>query len=174
MNKRQRNRHSIAKGPAGLLFSKLYIRNCGDRATCSVSSSMTTSHGRVITSSTCCYTEGCSPPRPVLPPVNFKKNGVVCKTCHAMQSQPCDSDTYTDCLGNETKCLSQVSTVAGLTSTAMRGCATPSLCAIPHEEGSLEHLRFISDTTCTDGGAGLHYCLYLLGVTFIGLFKVMY
>ncbi|KAM3922128.1 phospholipase A2 inhibitor and Ly6/PLAUR domain-containing protein-like [Leptodactylus fuscus] len=128
----------------------------------------------MISSTSCCYTDRCTPPAPVLPTISHDKNGVVCMSCQAMEASPCDSDTYMDCIGNETKCISQVIRSSGTPPEgAIRGCATPSLCNIPYKEGSFGSLTYSMDTTCLDGGASLHYHLYLLPVTFLCLFKVM-
>ncbi|XP_069804501.1 urokinase plasminogen activator surface receptor-like [Dendropsophus ebraccatus] len=157
---------------AGVPISKLFIRGCGDPDQCTISGSMSVPNVRTIASATCCSTDLCTPPPPELPPVTSDQNGVVCKSCQAMEDSPCDSDNYMNCVGNETMCISQV-TITGSSSIAVRGCATPGLCQIPHEEGTFGHMTFISDTTCTDGGAGLHYGLYLLGVTLLCVFKVV-
>ncbi|KAM3922127.1 phospholipase A2 inhibitor and Ly6/PLAUR domain-containing protein-like [Leptodactylus fuscus] len=158
---------------AGVPISKLFIRGCGNRSQCSESGSASIPHANVLTASSCCFTNGCTPPRPTLPSTTSEKNGVMCKACQTIEESPCDSDTYIDCTGLETKCISQVTKTVGLPSSAMRGCATPSLCKIPHEEGTFGPLKFSSHTVCTDGGASLHYCLSLLAVTFLCLFKVM-
>ncbi|KAG8542232.1 hypothetical protein GDO81_027190 [Engystomops pustulosus] len=157
----------------GIPVVKLFMRGCGNQAQCFVSSSLSIPHARIISSSSCCYTDSCTPPRPVLPPITSKKNGLICKGCQSMEARPCDSDLYMECIGNETKCISQVAMSSGTPPTAIRGCATPSVCAVRHEEGTFGHLKFKSDITCTDGGAGLHYSLHLLGATFIFMFKVI-
>ncbi|XP_044134439.1 phospholipase A2 inhibitor and Ly6/PLAUR domain-containing protein-like [Bufo gargarizans] len=156
----------------GLQQPGTYGRTCGQRELCSASISASAPYGRIMMSFSCCDTDRCTPPRPELPSISSEKNGVVCKTCQSKENVPCDSKTYMDCVGEETKCFSQV-TRSGSQGVAERGCATPSLCAIPHNEGSFGNLDFKVDTTCTDGGAGLHYRLHLLPITFICLFKVM-
>ncbi|KAM3922123.1 phospholipase A2 inhibitor and Ly6/PLAUR domain-containing protein-like [Leptodactylus fuscus] len=163
---------SILTIVAGVPFSKMFMRGCGEPAQCSLSNSFSTPHGRVITSTTCCNKNDCTPPRPTLPSVTSNKNGVVCKSCQTLEATPCVSNIYMDCVGNETKCISQVTKFSGLPSSAIRGCATPNLCRFPHEKGTFGHLEYSTDITCTDGGASLHYCLSLLAVTFLVLFKV--
>ncbi|XP_066462626.1 uncharacterized protein [Eleutherodactylus coqui] len=156
----------------GIQISKLFVRGCGTRSQCSISGSLSIPLSRMVASTTCCYTDRCMPSRPILPPAPTNLNGVVCKTCQGLQDYPCESDEYINCVGNETKCISQFGTTSGA-KTALRGCSSPDLCKNPHEEGSFGGLKFSMKITCTDGTATLHYSLYLLSATTIWLFKVM-
>ncbi|KAM3923128.1 uncharacterized protein RB166_012235 [Leptodactylus fuscus] len=158
---------------AGVPMSKLIKTSCGYRSQCSNNGSYSILQTSVLAGSSCCFTNGCTPPLPTLPSTTSEKNGVTCKTCQTLSESPCDSDTYMDCTGSETKCISQVTKTTGWQTTATRGCATRNLCTITHEEGTFGALKYSRNTNCTDGGASLHYCLPLLAVTFLCLFKVM-
>ncbi|KAM9299492.1 uncharacterized protein PAF06_016570, partial [Gastrophryne carolinensis] len=109
------------------------IRQCGPSSLCSKTGSMSLPSGRFKSSVTCCDTDDCTPPDPILPEYSGdeeKKNGIRCPSCYVTNSKSCDLITVMDCIGNETMCMTQITDTEGpVPSTTMsRGCSTQGLC----------------------------------------------
>ncbi|XP_075047637.1 phospholipase A2 inhibitor and Ly6/PLAUR domain-containing protein-like [Mixophyes fleayi] len=158
----------------GLGEHKMTVRDCGKPNACSVKGSMSVLSGKVKTGISCCSSDSCTPPMPVLPLNDYNKNGVTCKSCMEAVDKQCQSDTFMECQGNETKCISQVSTLKGPSmtmSTALRGCATKEACGFPLMENTIGDVTVKTYTSCTGGSPGLQYNLLLLLVSVILLLK---
>ncbi|XP_053307519.1 uncharacterized protein LOC128469745 [Spea bombifrons] len=70
-----------------------------------------------------------------LPDDSTQPNGVVCKTCTANDAEWCDTEETMKCVGNETKCILQITSMTGTLTqqSVLRGCATQSICNIGNE-----------------------------------------
>ncbi|XP_063798353.1 phospholipase A2 inhibitor and Ly6/PLAUR domain-containing protein-like [Pseudophryne corroboree] len=150
----------------GMGDSHTYMRDCGNRKSCSACMSFSNLAGKSKSASSCCHTDRCTPAQPVIPADNYNKNGVRCKTCMDLTDKPCQTDTYVDCLGEEKKCISQVSTIkagpGSAMSMAIRACATEELCDLAPAEQTYGQFSVKMQSTCTGGGSGLHYNFFLL------------
>ncbi|KAM9299504.1 uncharacterized protein PAF06_016583 [Gastrophryne carolinensis] len=161
----------------GVAISKLFMRDCGNQASCNQSGSVSTTHGaKIKIATTCCSTDRCTPGKPSLPPDSFGNNGIVCKSCVSSTDAPCETDEYIQCTGKEVKCISQVSKTTGpITSkSSMRGCATEELCKVPYMESSFGSLMMTTETKCSDGCAGLRSSPCLIFLTTILILKFIY
>ncbi|XP_063798352.1 phospholipase A2 inhibitor gamma subunit B-like [Pseudophryne corroboree] len=150
----------------GVGESKTFLRDCGNRSSCPSAMSLSNTIVKSRTGITCCFSDSCTPSQPTTPPEYYNKNGVRCKTCYDLSDKPCQTDEFMDCLGEEKKCISQVSSVkvgsSGQVSEGMRGCATQDMCNIRLIDKTFGEVTMNSHITCTDGTAGLHYNWLLL------------
>ncbi|KAM5132630.1 phospholipase A2 inhibitor NAI-like [Mantella aurantiaca] len=149
-----------------------YSRSCGPRTSCAQKESSTFSDGSVQISSTCCFTNNCIPPTPVLPQTKTEKNGVSCMECRGAEDKPCTSSTYMACTGNEKQCVSVIVTTPSFSAVSLSGCGTPGLCNISQlyiKTGETkEQMKF----SCPSGGSTLHGLLLLVFVPML-LVKVI-
>ncbi|KAG8543043.1 hypothetical protein GDO81_025536 [Engystomops pustulosus] len=157
----------------GMEISKMYIRQCGKRAMCSKSGSISLPNGRIKAGTTCCRTNDCAPSHPVLPGESTKKNGLSCKTCFSTNLKTCDSDLLTDCIGNETMCIYQVTTRTGDVSstTAVQGCATKDMCQPARQLWNLGKMIVNVENTCSRSGIHVQPALILLILSFCFFWK---
>ncbi|XP_072011133.1 phospholipase A2 inhibitor gamma subunit B-like [Engystomops pustulosus] len=110
----------------------IFSRSCAPRHHCDTPGSISASNGRLRRSTTCCYTDHCTPPPPTLPDADFQPNGLSCQTCLSLYSRWCSSKLTIDCTGEEDACLLQTSDYYAPVrrSVAVRGCATKSICSL--------------------------------------------
>ncbi|KAG9469309.1 hypothetical protein GDO78_020867, partial [Eleutherodactylus coqui] len=91
-----------------------------------------------------------------VPTKSHNPNGVICRSCISAQSTSCYSSDTIRCTGDENMCLLQGTEITGLLSTAMRGCATKSMCDLGSQSintgGSTMKFTF----ACTSGGLSAH------------------
>ncbi|CAN2388066.1 u-PAR/Ly-6 domain [Pristimantis euphronides] len=153
----------IVTSMGGMEISKMYIRQCGQSSLCLKTGSISLPNGRIKTGTTCCKTNDCMPTRPVLPPDSNKKNGFWCKTCFAPNSQSCDTEILTECIGEETMCISQVTNRTGdvATTTSVRGCATKEMCEPARQVWNLTKMTVYLENTCTNSGIAVQPHLFL-------------
>ncbi|XP_040183144.1 phospholipase A2 inhibitor and Ly6/PLAUR domain-containing protein-like isoform X2 [Rana temporaria] len=161
----------------GIPESQTFLRECGDRATCHLSGTLSVPNERIQSSATCCNSDGCTPEKPVLPPISNEKNGVSCQSCRSTGEGSCQSSDYIQCVGEEVKCFKQSQTIKGSEWTkksSMRGCTTKTNCNISHAEGSIGDMTVTTDFTCSDRCTGLHYSLSPLLLTIGLIIKVLH
>lgn len=144
----------IVTSMGGMEISKMYIRQCAQSNVCSKTGSISLPNGRIKAGTTCCKTDDCIPDKPVLPPDSAEKNGLSCKTCFAPNSKTCHTDLLTDCVGDETMCINQVTTRKGDvdTSTVVQGCSTKGMCEPARQVWNLGKMIVNVENTCTNGG----------------------
>ncbi|XP_056398533.1 phospholipase A2 inhibitor and Ly6/PLAUR domain-containing protein-like isoform X2 [Hyla sarda] len=154
----------IVTSMGGMEISKMYVRQCAKKNVCSRTGSISLPNGRIKTGTTCCSTNDCMPEKPTLPPDSIEKNGLSCKTCFTPNSKTCDTDLFTDCVGNETMCITQVTTRTGdvPTSTVVKGCATKVLCEPSHQVWKLGTMTVNLENACTNGGVYVRSSLILM------------
>uniref|UniRef100_A0A8C5QXT2 UPAR/Ly6 domain-containing protein n=1 Tax=Leptobrachium leishanense TaxID=445787 RepID=A0A8C5QXT2_9ANUR len=141
-----------------------YMRGCVTKNQCNLQGSISVINNvmnRIGVS--CCNTDNCNPSFPTLPAVNTTFNELVCRTCISADSDWCYTKDTVHCTGDENMCLLQTTSITGAVSmnTALRGCATKSLCDLGQQTaenaGQKVDVRFI----CTSGTAGLYSGLTL-------------
>ncbi|KAM3922124.1 uncharacterized protein RB166_011412 [Leptodactylus fuscus] len=153
----------IVTSMGGMEISKMYIRQCGKSNLCSKTGSISLPNGRMKAGTTCCRTNDCTPDKPVLPPDSHEKNGLACKTCFAPNANSCDSDLLTDCVGNETVCINQITTRTGdvPSTTAVRGCSSKEMCEPSRQVWNLGKITVNVENTCGNNGIYLQPNLLL-------------
>lgn len=135
----------------GAIFAML----CAPRHHCDSPGSISASNGRIRRTTTCCYTDNCTPPHPVLPDRNFQPNGLTCQTCLSVYSKWCSSLRTIDCAGDEDACLLQTSEYYApiRKSVAVRGCATKSICSLGTQWIQFGTLKMKFTYSCVLSGA---------------------
>ncbi|XP_040271438.1 phospholipase A2 inhibitor subunit gamma B-like [Bufo bufo] len=96
---------------------------------------------------TCCSTDGCTPPVPTLLPSSDEPNGLTCPSCVPNNVTKCNSSETVTCTGNETVCffLEMKGTTGEVTN--MWGCATQSYCVhVANEDIKILHATGIAQT----------------------------
>ncbi|KAM4703513.1 phospholipase A2 inhibitor 25 kDa subunit-like [Rhinophrynus dorsalis] len=111
-------------------------RYCGlSNHSCGVAASMSSRDVNISTVSTCCNTDFCTPPNPILSSPNNTKNGLTCPACFETNATLCLPSKTVACRGNENKCIkiTQKISLKGVHfSYVMYGCATENVCATPN------------------------------------------
>ncbi|XP_063798354.1 phospholipase A2 inhibitor gamma subunit B-like [Pseudophryne corroboree] len=155
--------HAVTSSSDGLRLFEVFDRGCRAQKFCSKQGSVSVLNTTTKTSVSCCSTNKCSPPMPVLPPDNFNKNGITCMTCADNKTEQCHSDVFVECLGNERKCISQVTTVTEpvQSSSSWSGCATKDICDGIFIEAP-KSIAYSTRYACTNGSSGLCFNLLLL------------
>ncbi|KAM3921630.1 uncharacterized protein RB166_011046 [Leptodactylus fuscus] len=145
------------------IFSML----CAPKHHCDSPGSISASNGRIRRSTTCCYTDNCTPPTPILPDDNFRPNGLTCQTCLSLYSKWCYSKHTIDCIGEEDACLLQTSEYYApiRRSVAIRGCATRSICSLGTQWIQFGTLKMKFKYSCLFSGSGWKHGGFLTPVT---------
>ncbi|XP_069496923.1 phospholipase A2 inhibitor and Ly6/PLAUR domain-containing protein-like [Ambystoma mexicanum] len=154
----------------------VFGRDCGVQSEdCNRTDSLTAQMLTLRIQSTCCSTDNCQPAVPKVPIVTKERNGVTCRSCLSVISINCYSGDKIDCTGMERKCAYRRVKVTGATKsfTAVRGCATPRLCATGNTIRTALGVTTETQMTCSDSSIRLEYGLFLCAVTFL-LLKVYY
>ncbi|KAM5131911.1 phospholipase A2 inhibitor NAI-like [Mantella aurantiaca] len=108
---------------------KLYMKSCMPQDQCGLNGSATIVFGvKMRMGISCCSSHLCTPTVPTLPRVSLVSNGLTCRSCISADYTWCTGTIQ--CTGDENMCLLQTSKLSGImsASTAIRGCATKSLC----------------------------------------------
>ncbi|XP_063800043.1 phospholipase A2 inhibitor gamma subunit B-like [Pseudophryne corroboree] len=136
-----------------------YSISCGLRDHCNITGSMTFIYGTVRTGTSCCDTDDCTPPTPILPALSSQKNGLTCRTCYSDKSDYCYNGDTLQCNGEETKCglMSRKLTGTINLNEAIRGCSTKSFCdVLGPQSASISGLNVDAKMYCSDGAVGLN------------------
>ncbi|XP_077312171.1 phospholipase A2 inhibitor and Ly6/PLAUR domain-containing protein-like [Lithobates pipiens] len=143
----------------GSIVSKSYVMLCTRQDECNTSGSMSHHNDAIVKfARSCCRTDLCTPPLPSLPGNSPQSNGLICPSCMSADSSWCDGSDTMKCLGDENMCFRQTTIVsAGSTrnSSAIRGCATKSICDFGSKSISSHGVKTVSEFICTSGSAGL-------------------
>ncbi|XP_075462394.1 uncharacterized protein LOC142497880 [Ascaphus truei] len=128
-------------------------RGCESQSQCGMSGSISTALSTIKTSTSCCTTDNCTPPIPTLPADNNVKNGLTCRTCVSADSNWCYTPDTMQCTGDEKMCFLQSTKISGSSSltTAVRGCATQSICNMGSQSSSSGGTTVDVKTSCTNG-----------------------
>ncbi|CAH2318613.1 Hypothetical predicted protein [Pelobates cultripes] len=142
----------------GIKKNEFFGRTCMPQHYCNNPGSFSTDKSNSRKGISCCETDNCVPPAPILPDVSDKPNGVICKTCTADDTEWCDTKQVKKCTGDENKCIVQIATMSGAVSrkTVLRGCATQSICNIGNETVTTDGISVIVSISCTDGCKSLY------------------
>ncbi|XP_077116221.1 phospholipase A2 inhibitor and Ly6/PLAUR domain-containing protein-like isoform X2 [Ranitomeya variabilis] len=143
---------------AGSLSSTSFIRSCTPSSQCNFTGSMTIQNGYMRMAISCCNTDNCNSNVPSLPKMNMTKNGLVCRSCISGDSDWCYTSETMQCTGVEHMCLLQ-RTKAGSIKTAIRGCATKSICDLGKWTEYIGSTAAEVKFTCTSGGISVHKVL---------------
>ncbi|KAG8539378.1 hypothetical protein GDO81_020997 [Engystomops pustulosus] len=150
----------------GIKKNEFFGRSCVPENQCQGPGSFSTHNTTSKKGFSCCYTDNCTPPAPVLSSVNNTQNGHICPTCTEDGVDWCDAGRTMSCTGDETMCILQYTNMSGTISrdSVLRGCATPTICNIGNQSLITGGLSVQVQISCTGGGGGLHcgFCGHLL------------
>ncbi|KAM4016349.1 phospholipase A2 inhibitor and Ly6/PLAUR domain-containing protein-like [Anomaloglossus baeobatrachus] len=155
----------------------IFDMSCAPKHHCDSPGSMSASNGRIQRSTTCCYTDNCTPPHPMLPDDNFQPNGLSCPTCLSVYSKWCYSKQTIACTGEEDACLLQTSEYYApiRRSLAIRGCATKSICSLGTQWIRFGTLKMKFKYSCVFSGVTcLHTGLITRITVALAVVKYMY
>ncbi|XP_040182543.1 uncharacterized protein LOC120915809 [Rana temporaria] len=119
--------YNIDKRSDNKLNGHLFHTRCAEQSECNMAGSMTTAGFYISFNSTCCNTDKCVPPRPLLQERSLIKNGVTCPACHVEKQDPCVPERAMACTGEETHCVFQTSTMYRAYKVYSYGCATQNI-----------------------------------------------
>ncbi|XP_075046788.1 phospholipase A2 inhibitor NAI-like [Mixophyes fleayi] len=120
-----------------------FTRSCVPKQQCDNSVSFMIPNGVMRKSTSCCFTDDCTPPLPAFLADGYQPNGVTCPTCMSATSTWCNSEDTMQCAGSENMCLLQTTrTYAPVRqSLAVRGCATESMCSLGTQYLNIGNLK---------------------------------
>uniref|UniRef100_A0A8C5QTW8 Sodefrin-like factor n=1 Tax=Leptobrachium leishanense TaxID=445787 RepID=A0A8C5QTW8_9ANUR len=157
----------------GVQEKETFIRHCVPKNLCGLEATNTYGNNiQALSGISCCFTENCLPPKPRLPLLSTKKNGLTCQTCLSLKSDSCAGDETIECNGNEDMCfLSSTKTAAPLSvESSYRGCTTKNLCDLDEFSLSVHGITMDTKVICSNGSPGLYngFILPLLVVLLLG------
>ncbi|KAM4650517.1 phospholipase A2 inhibitor gamma subunit B-like [Discoglossus pictus] len=128
-------------------------RLCGKKKHCNLDGSITTLNSQVQSKSSCCDSDSCPPPIPIMPEPNNTKNGLSCPACSARNATSCKADKMVECLGMETQCVTMYSIFTykdgPQINTALSGCATQNVCDSGKMSFDFMDVKMEGDVKCT-------------------------
>ncbi|XP_077312664.1 phospholipase A2 inhibitor gamma subunit B-like [Lithobates pipiens] len=148
----------------GTIVSKLYVMSCVRQDQCDITGSMSfPNNARRKMGTSCCRTDRCTPTFPSLRKDISGSNGLTCQSCISANSTWCSTSDTMECMGDENTCVLQTTKVSGLTtgSTAIRGCATKSICDFGSQSRGVLGRKIETTFICTSGSTGLQKGFYL-------------
>ncbi|XP_077312657.1 phospholipase A2 inhibitor and Ly6/PLAUR domain-containing protein-like [Lithobates pipiens] len=128
----------------GTIIFQSYQMACMTQDKCDITGSGTIpQNAKIKMGTSCCATDGCTPPPPSMPQDSSVSNGVACTSCISMDSAYCYSSDKIQCTGDEDRCFLQATKASGQTPkyTAVRGCATKSVCDLGSRSFSSEGVK---------------------------------
>ncbi|XP_066465375.1 phospholipase A2 inhibitor gamma subunit B-like [Eleutherodactylus coqui] len=153
----------------GVKKTEFFGRSCVPENQCQGPGSFSTHNSQSKKGFSCCYTDNCTPPAPVLSPNNTRQNGLTCPTCTGNGVDWCDTGMTMRCTGPETMCILQYSNMSGTLTveSVLRGCATPTICNIGNQSLITDTITTEVRISCTGRSGGLHsdFCSQI----FVGL-----
>ncbi|XP_071969168.1 uncharacterized protein [Engystomops pustulosus] len=158
---------------------KTVIRTCAPSSECSMNGSMSTIYGKVRTIILCCSVDNCTPSPPSLPTPVSTPNGVTCRSCMSADSTWCDTSDTIQCTGDEDMCFLRTTQLTGSKSmddgqSALRGCATKSLCDFGSRSKTIQGATISSNYICTSDGISVHEVLLTPAIVCLLLLKVFF
>ncbi|XP_056399869.1 phospholipase A2 inhibitor gamma subunit B-like [Hyla sarda] len=150
-------------------------RSCGPTSHCNKAGSFSVVNKNIRMGVSCCSTDNCTAPLPILPPASTRSNGNVCPMC-ADTNEACEEITTMDCVGSENKCLLQVTEIKGTTGNVQsyRGCTTRSICDIGSQSITMGILSMESTYLCNGGAITMARALGVSTVTALVLLILLH
>ncbi|XP_044134623.1 phospholipase A2 inhibitor and Ly6/PLAUR domain-containing protein-like [Bufo gargarizans] len=165
-------RETIAAG----LKSISLTRSCTLATQCGFRGTVGIQHGNIRMGTSCCNSDNCTPSLPSLPIRSSYTNGLVCRSCKSDDSARCHTADTIECTGDENMCLLQTTHESGSASasSAIRGCATESICNLGSQSASaggvIRDIKFI----CTSGGLSAHTTVLAPAIVCLLLLKLFF
>ncbi|XP_069803972.1 phospholipase A2 inhibitor and Ly6/PLAUR domain-containing protein-like [Dendropsophus ebraccatus] len=133
-----------------------FFRKCVSKDECDFKGNIGLDQMRMWSVTTCCETDSCTPPDPLIfPVISLQPNGLVCPSCKAEGSAWCDPSGTIECTGDEDRCLLMTTQVTGNSRleavTAYRGCATQSVCRLGVQSYSAGGISMKIQYACSSG-----------------------
>ncbi|XP_075697018.1 phospholipase A2 inhibitor and Ly6/PLAUR domain-containing protein-like [Rhinoderma darwinii] len=167
---------SYSEARAGGVTTQALVRECTPTSQCNFIGSIGIPQGQTRMVTACCNTDNCTPTIPTLPSPSSVPNGQVCRSCISLDSNWCYTSDTLQCTGNENMCLLQTTKVTGSVSlsTAIRGCATKSVCDIGSQSQSASGISSEVKFICTSAGMSLHKVVLTPAIACLLLLKFFF
>ncbi|KAM3922410.1 phospholipase A2 inhibitor and Ly6/PLAUR domain-containing protein-like [Leptodactylus fuscus] len=156
--------------------TEVLVRQCVPSKECNFKGSMGIPIGHIRMVTSCCYTDGCTPNLPASSPTSSNPNGLVCRSCISADSNWCYTSDTMQCTGDENMCLLQTTKTSGpiSSSTAIRGCATKSICDLGSKSETVGGLSSSVKFICTSGGLSVHKVVLTPAIVCLLLLKFFF
>ncbi|XP_073426666.1 phospholipase A2 inhibitor and Ly6/PLAUR domain-containing protein-like [Dendrobates tinctorius] len=163
-------------GFAGGNKAETIIRSCLPSSQCNTTGTISTSELQIRMAMSCCSTDDCTPKIPELPSKGTNLNGLVCRSCLSSDSTWCYTSDTVHCTGDENMCILQTSKLSGSNSslTAIRGCATKSVCDLGSQTETFAGISMDAKTFCTSGSKSFHKVILNPAVVCLLLLKLFF
>ncbi|XP_053308220.1 phospholipase A2 inhibitor gamma subunit B-like [Spea bombifrons] len=137
----------------------LTTKTCGNDNECNQISRMTLAEDTsFLRSSTCCNSDNCTSPTPILPVLDTTPNGFSCPACYLINSTSCQSTGTIACRGDETRCI-RMSINGGATfSLAFQGCSSANICSMQQYFNGLNSQLNYGVACCDPSSQGSNTC----------------
>ncbi|XP_040277122.1 phospholipase A2 inhibitor and Ly6/PLAUR domain-containing protein-like isoform X3 [Bufo bufo] len=151
-------------------------RICAPSSQCGLKGSVGLQQGHIRMSTSCCNTDNCAPDPPTYATTSSTPNGLVCRSCMSADSTWCYTDDTVQCTGDENMCLLMTTYVSGSmsASTAIRGCASKSICDIGSQSASAGGVTSDVKFICTSGGLSVHNIVLTPAIVCLLLLKLFF
>ncbi|XP_040182795.1 uncharacterized protein LOC120916011 [Rana temporaria] len=125
-------------------------RGCVGTKACNISESISSPWGKSTYSTSCCFTDGCTPLPPVLKAPNKTKNGVLCPACYSEDLyKECKAEYPMHCTGKEKYCLNlRRTTQFDVHSISVSGCSTENFCPEDKDVRFLNRPKYLENHYC--------------------------
>ncbi|KAG9462098.1 hypothetical protein GDO78_014916 [Eleutherodactylus coqui] len=143
----------------GVKKTEFFGRSCVPENQCQGPGSFSTHNSQSKKGFSCCYTDNCTPPAPVLSPNSTRQNGLTCPTCTGNGVDWCDTGMTMRCTGPETMCILQYSNMSA--GSSPRGSSSSS--DKPPPSGNLPMRRRQVPSDSSQDGPPLHCKCAALG-----------
>ncbi|KAG8550144.1 hypothetical protein GDO81_028170 [Engystomops pustulosus] len=152
------------------------MRSCAPSSECNLKGSVSMTYGKARSAMSCCSTDNCTPTLPSLPTRDSTPNGVTCRSCASADSTWCYTSDTIQCNGDENMCILQTTQMTGSMSlsSALRGCATKSLCDFGSRSKTIEGATISVKATCTSDGVSVRNVLLTPAIVCLLLLKVFF
>ncbi|XP_040277156.1 phospholipase A2 inhibitor and Ly6/PLAUR domain-containing protein-like [Bufo bufo] len=151
-------------------------RSCALSSQCGINGSVGLQQGHIRMSTSCCNTDNCAPDPPTYPTTSSTPNGLVCRSCISAVSTSCNTNDTVQCTGDENMCLLMTTKVSGSVSasTAIRGCASKTICDIGSLSASAGGVTSDVKFICTSGGLSVHNIVLAPAIVCLLLLKLFF
>ncbi|XP_063292570.1 phospholipase A2 inhibitor and Ly6/PLAUR domain-containing protein-like [Pelobates fuscus] len=160
----------------GMEIGKIFTRHCSARAACDSYGSVSMPDGRIKRTSSCCFSDNCTPSIPTFPPDRHDKNGVKCPGCYSPNDRSCVPEYIIECVGEEIRCINHTETMKSgevESAVALQGCASIDLCAAGSQELQVDNIRSRIEMTCMSSSVCLQHGFLFLGSAAIFFLKLI-
>ncbi|XP_069802826.1 uncharacterized protein [Dendropsophus ebraccatus] len=155
--------HTLVADAGGV--KKENLQRCGKSRQCDLFIAISHPNKTIITNTSCCKTQHCSPPTSDVSWEPGVENGVTCRSCYSAHSSDCDSYDTMSCTGIMDRCITYTQTlrIGQIKQTeVIIGCGTSDACTYGWSFAGSANQNVEVNITCTGTGNFIHNNILVL------------